>query len=100
MEEVSEALSRLDSCRISFTSWIIRLASPWIFWAKPGTSSGLAMPVSISSAYPEMLVSGVLSSWLTLAVKSCRIFSLFSRRMRSAWMLSAKGISSLYGTLS
>ena len=34
------------------------------------------------------------SSWLTLAVKSCRIFSLFSRNSRSEWMLSAKGMSS------
>ena len=29
-----------------------------------------AMPVSISSAYPEMEVKGVFSSWDTLAVNS------------------------------
>ena len=53
------------------------------------------MPLSIISAKPEMLVSGVFSSWLTLAVNSRRMASLSSRSLRSCWTVWASGSSSV-----
>ena len=52
-----------------------RFTSAMIFPANTGTSSGFAMPLLMISAKPEMEVSGVLSSWETLAENSRRCCS-------------------------
>ena len=61
---------------------------------KRQTSAGLAMPVSISSAEPEIDVRGVFSSWDTLAVNSWRMVSLCRLVSRSRTIASTKGCSS------
>ena len=51
--------------------------------ANSGTVSWGTMPLFISSAKPEMEVSGVFSSWETLALNSRRRASRFSRSVTS-----------------
>ena len=60
---------------MSAISAIRRFASLQMRPAKSFTSSGRARPSRMISAKPEMEVSGVLSSWETLAENSLRLIS-------------------------
>ncbi len=68
----------------------------WMPRANRGTSSRDAMPVSINSAYPEMAVRGVFSSWDTFAVNSWRNLALFKISLCCSRILARKGASSWY----
>ena len=73
-----------------------RVAFCWISSAKRVSCSGSTIWFSMSSAYPEIAVSGVFSSWETFAVKSCRTFAairIFSCCLR---IVFTNGTSSLY----
>ena len=66
-------------------------------------SSGFTSPSFINSAYPEIVVNGVFSSWDTLAENSLRIFSAslislicLSISIFCFSILSSNGVNSLY----
>ena len=71
------------SDRMSSTRRDMRRDSARIRPAKVRISPSGTMPLSRSSAYPEITCRGVLSSWEAFAVNSCRIWDVFSSSSRS-----------------